>query len=283
MAALRCALAGRRDVMNVAEMVGDQTLLRMACEVHEIAARVPRFSTTNVRRLAVTTSFSIRVFLDGAAGASDISSSEYFEACKAQRAYRGFVVAVITAAEDRVGCLAIPPVMLPHRFALLCPDNLTDFELACMLVYLENCPRDHITPSSSVIISSWLSWVGKKTSPLNRTRCLLIRSCQYMLNTLMFMCRLGPIDERFVLPHWAMALYLLSGSPPPIVAALFSAASPPAFRLSSVPFRTDCFAYRSDGVLSAAWRSDEFRHALVSWWHSEPRRAPGPPLFQDIC
>ncbi|QPO25140.1 tegument protein UL7 [Bovine alphaherpesvirus 2] len=283
MASLKRAIAGRRDVVAVAEMIGEQTLLRMACEIHEIAARVPRFSTTNVRRVVISTSHTMRVVLDGDPSDADVSSEVYFAACRDQRAYRGFAFAVITAAEDRVGGFSVPPVSLQYRFSLFHPTELVDFELSCLLVYLENCPRDHATPSAFVKISSWLGRVGRETSPLNRMRCLLLRSCHWMLNTLMFMCHLMPFSERFVLPHWCMSRYLLAGNPPPLVVAMFSAPPVSKFSLPNAPFRVDCVAYRADGVLSAAWRADAFRHALVYWWHGESRRKPSPPLFQSIC
>lgn len=82
-------------------------------------------------------------------------------------------------------------------------------------MYLENCPRSHATPSTFAKVLAWLGVAGRRTSPFERVRCLFLRSCHWVLNTLMFMVHVKPFDDEFVLPHWYMARYLLANNPPP--------------------------------------------------------------------
>ncbi|AHM96201.1 tegument protein UL7 [Papiine alphaherpesvirus 2] len=279
-AALRRAVAGDRDLVGVAEAISHQALLRMACEVRQTAGRDVRFTATGVARVDVTPDRRLRFVLDGGPADALTASEEYFARCRGQAAHRGFAFAVVLAREDHVYSLCVPPLVLPHRLSVFRPECLEDFELACLLMYLENCPRSHATASAFVKISAWLAAVGRRTSPFDRVRCLLLRSCQWMLNTLMFMVHVEPFDDQYVLPHWCMARYLLENSPPPILTALFRAAPSRVFRLPVRPDASlECVAYNPDGVLSGGWAAEDFRAGLVAWWSSDGPKTQTTALF----
>ncbi|BAP00686.1 tegument protein UL7 [Pteropodid alphaherpesvirus 1] len=281
-AALRHAIAGDRSLVETVETISGQTLLRMACEVRQVASHAPRFSATTIAGISISPCCALSFQLDGAPGDTHTPSQVFFQQCRSQAAYRGFVFAVITAAEDHVNTLAVPPLVLTHRFALFNPTELIDFNLASMLMYLENCPRSHATPSLFVKISTWLGVMSRRTSPLERMRCLLIRSCQWMLNTLMFMVGVDPFDEKFVMPHWYMAKYLLANNPPSILTALFCAAPSGAFQLPCPISRTDSVAFAAEGILNTAWKADDFRASLIYWWMFVKTKRPLTALFYCI-
>ncbi|AIA09500.1 tegument protein UL7 [Macacine alphaherpesvirus 1] len=282
-AALRRAVAGDRDLVGVAEAISHQALLRMACEVRQATRHNVRFTATGVVRVNVTPDHRLHFVLDGCPDDALTASDAYFARCRDQSAHRGFAFAVVLAKEDHVHSLCIPPLVLPHRLSVFWPERLEDFELACLLMYLENCPRAHATASAFVKISAWLAALGRRTSPFDRVRCLLLRSCQWMLNTLMFMVHVEPFDEQYVLPHWCMARYLLANNPPPILTALFRAAPSRVFRLPVQPkTNLECVAYNSQGVLAAGWASEDFRAGLVSWWSSDAPKTQTSALFYRL-
>lgn len=213
-----------------------------------------------------------------------MTSEDYFKRCCGQASYRGFAVAVLTANEDHVHSLAVPPLVLLHRFSLFNPRDLLDFELACLLMYLENCPRSHATPSTFAKVLAWLGVAGRRTSPFERVRCLFLRSCHWVLNTLMFMVHVKPFDDEFVLPHWYMARYLLANNPPPVLSALFCATpTSSSFRLPGPPPRSDCVAYNPAGIMGSCWASEEVRAPLVYWWLSETPKRQTSSLFYQFC
>ncbi|AQS79209.1 tegument protein UL7 [Ateline alphaherpesvirus 1] len=282
LATLRRAVSHGPDLAGVAETVGDQTLLRLACEVRQVAGHAPRISATAIARLNVSPGGQLSFVLEGAPADQETPSPEYHRQCLDQPAYRGLVCAAITAAEDRVDSLGVQPPTLQHRLVLLRPAALADFELLAALMFLENCPPALATPGLFVRVSAWLGRVARRTSPLQRLRRLLLRSCRWVLNTLMFMTNVDPFSDALVLPHWYMARCLLSsGAPPPVVAALFD--TPPGPGPDPGPAaETDCVAYSPDGVMGRPWRSEAFRRALVSWWTSPVAKTRDPDLFVDF-
>ncbi|ADO13821.1 tegument protein UL7 [Saimiriine alphaherpesvirus 1] len=278
LAALKKAVDRDLDIVAVAEEVSGQALLRLVCEVRQVASRAPRLTTTGISRANVTPAGQLSYVLEGAADDQETPSIEYFQQCRSQLAYKGFACAVITASEDRVDSLAPPALVLRHRLVLFRPTALADFELLTVLMYLESCPPDHATPSMFVRLSAWLKRVGRRTSPLQRLRCLLLRSCQWVLNTLMFMAHVEPFSDAFVLPHWYLARCLMAaGETLPIVGALFSAPTIGPPPQSST--RDDCVAYRHDSIMSRPWKSEVFRRALLDWWASVPNKTRGESLF----
>lgn len=283
-AILKQAIAGDRSLVEVAEGISNQALLRMACEVRQVSDRQPRFTATSVLRVDVTPRGRLRFVLDGSSDDAYVASEDYFKRCGDQPTYRGFAVVVLTANEDHVHSLAVPPLVLLHRLSLFRPTDLRDFELVCLMMYLENCPRSHATPSLFVKVSAWLGVVARHASPFERVRCLLLRSCHWILNTLMCMAGVKPFDDELVLPHWYMAHYLLANNPPPVLSALFCATpQSSALQLPGPVPRTDCVAYNPAGVMGSCWNSKDLRSALVYWWLSGSPKRRTSSLFYRFC
>ncbi|AMB17045.1 tegument protein [Macropodid alphaherpesvirus 1] len=279
---LKQALHGNRCLADVAELISSQTLLRLACEIHQIAAHTPRFSASNIIHVHITPCLELRLTLGGGIKDVTVSSKEYLQQCKKQPAYQGMAFAVITATEDRVYDLSIPPMLLQHRFCLFYPSELLDLELAIMLMYLENCPAPHATSSTFVKISAWLGAIERRTPPAHRMRSLLLRSCRWILNTLMHMVSLTPFDKQRVLPHWFMAKQLLVDNPPSIIAALFHPDPAQAFKLPTSNLRTECVVSTADGVLGPIWRSEGFKQSLMYWWLHTTHHQTTDNLFYKV-
>ena len=85
-----------------------------------------------------------------------VSCDEYRRRCLAGEAFRGFAFAVVTAAEDRVLSLAVPPVALPHRLALVRPEDPTEFALCVLQMFLENCPAAEADAARCLRLGRWL-------------------------------------------------------------------------------------------------------------------------------
>ncbi|QOD40166.1 tegument protein [Macropodid alphaherpesvirus 4] len=263
---LKQALDGTRCLADVATQISEQTLVRLACEIHQITAHDPRFSASNIINVNITPCLGLMLTLGGGVEGVTVSSKEYLQQCRKQPAYKGMAFAVMTANEDRVYALSVPPILLQHRFCLFYPSKLLEFELAMMLMYLENCPTSHATSSAFVKISAWLGVIERRTTPADRVRTLLLRSCRWILNTLMHMVGINPFDKNRVLPHWVMAKLLLVKNPPSIITDLFLPHSAKAFKLPTANLRTECVVSTADGVLGPLWRNEDVKHSLMYWW-----------------
>ncbi|RXF20308.1 hypothetical protein EG863_15490, partial [Enterococcus faecalis] len=128
------------------------------------------------------------------------SCDEYRRRCLAGEAFRGFAFAVVTAAEDRVLSLAVPPVALPHRLALVRPEDPTEFALCVLQMFLENCPAAEADAARCLRLGRWLE--RARAPPAQKLRRLLHVGATRALNTLMFAAHLSPLDETRVLPHY---------------------------------------------------------------------------------
>ncbi|RXF57678.1 hypothetical protein EG867_15785 [Enterococcus faecalis] len=90
-------------------------LPRLVCEVREVPGLIPVFTSASVTDARVEgAALTLRL-----ESGETVSCDEYRRRCLAGEAFRGFAFAVVTAAEDRVLSLAVPPVALPHRLALV--------------------------------------------------------------------------------------------------------------------------------------------------------------------
>ncbi|AJW72284.1 UL7 [Suid alphaherpesvirus 1] len=250
-------------------------LPRLVCEVREVPGLIPVFTSASVTDARVEgAALTLRL-----ESGETVSCDEYRRRCLAGEAFRGFAFAVVTAAEDRVLSLAVPPVALPHRLALVRPEDPTEFALCVLQMFLENCPAAEADAARCLRLGRWLE--RARAPPAQKLRRLLHVGATRALNTLMFAAHLSPLDETRVLPHYPIAQRLLSAPrAPPVVDALFAAGFGPLLGLpGDAPPPDGLVRTRPGGALTAPLRTPEMAEAVYRWWTTAPRALTEKTMF----
>ncbi|AAG27228.1 unknown [Cercopithecine alphaherpesvirus 9] len=251
---------------------------RFVCEVREIAGFKPLFSATSVTSLRVDLikRNSVLVKLDG--NNSELSCEAYYKQCQQQPAFKGFVFTIITAVEDIVHSVTIAPCVLPYRMTMYYPDNVLDFTLCIIIMYLESCGTE-TSPSLFVQLSVFLRLIENSIGPLDKMRKFLYIGVTWLLNTLMRLVDNSPFVPNRVLPHYALVKILhpfTNKSSPPVLQAIYTCGVGDKFKLPENAVKCpDGIVKARNGLLNAPLRSVDYQNVLYFWWSTR--------LKMNIC
>ncbi|ABF21626.1 unknown [Human alphaherpesvirus 3] len=257
------------DVSDVIEDLRIQAIPRFVCEAREVTGLKPRFLANSVVSLRVKPEHqeTVLVVLNG--DSSEVSCDRYYMECVTQPAFRGFIFSVLTAVEDRVYTVGVPPRLLIYRMTLFRPDNVLDFTLCVILMYLEGIGPSGASPSLFVQLSVYLRRVECQIGPLEKMRRFLYEGVLWLLNTLMYVVDNNPFTKTRVLPHY-MFVKLLNpqpGTAPNIIKAIYSCGVGQRFDLPhGTPPCPDGVVQVPPGLLNGPLRDSEYQKSVYFWW-----------------
>ncbi|AFV53412.1 tegument protein UL7 [bovine alphaherpesvirus 1] len=252
-------------------------LPRFVCEVREIPAGPPTFTSSSITHLRVEPSTgALLLTLDGRA--EEVDCDAYRAECEAMPAFRGFAFAVLTAMEDAVFATTVPAAVLPYRLALCRPKTREDFALCVVQMFLEGCSEARVGAALFVQLSCLLRRL--RPPPARKMSRLLYVGAMRVLNTAMCMAGYSPFDSQLVLPHYAVArLLLAAGNPPSVITAIYHTGGA-ARRGGPAPERCPPGVINArPGLLNGPLAAQAFRDAVYHWWTRIPDKLTPDKMF----
>nr|UNP64276.1 tegument protein UL7-like protein [Phocid alphaherpesvirus 1] len=239
----------------------------------------PVISTTSITNLRVESgTYKLMLTLEGRF--EEISCEEYMKECINQAEFKGFVFFVITPIEDKVYSLSIGEIILKNRIVLFNPEDLVDFQLCILQMFMENCTIKEATSSIFVQIYTLLKKLQKNISPSTKFKNLLFTGVNWVLNTLMYSMNHNPFDNNFVLPHHMFVKLILDKNPPSILKAIFITGSSEKFKIPQNTVKCpDGVIKTNSAILNKQLQSQVIRTILYQWWYETEKKLTPDMLF----
>ncbi|AAG45744.1 UL7 [Meleagrid alphaherpesvirus 1] len=247
-----------------------QPMARMMMEIREIRGVSTRFTGISVNKLRVDQgSKRLCLTLAGADAGSEIDSHVYYQQCMTNTAFKGFVFIVLTAAEDIVKSIGVPPSLLKFRLALFRPRDHLDFALCLLVAFLENRVGDASDVSLYVQIQSFLKYAWTRVTSINKMRRFLCVTITWLLNTSMELGSICPFDRGYVLPHYSIYKHLNGtwSMCANVIRAIYLQDVPSTMSQAQSALRgRDSIVLKNEGLLNGAFQKDWIGDVIYDWW-----------------
>ncbi|AEZ51660.1 UL7 [Gallid alphaherpesvirus 2] len=258
---------GNRDA--IIEELSRQPMARMMMEVREINGVPTQFTGVSVYKLRVANCIRrLHLILAGTETDEEISSDIYYTQCIANPAFKGFIFMILTAMEDVVKTIGMPPPLLKYRFVSYHPAEPLDFALCLLISYLENRNVSSSDPSLYVQLQSFLKYAWSTVTPMRKMRRFLCITNTWLLNTLMELSSISPFDSNHVLPHYIIYKHLSSTNGVcDVLISLYECNNlGEAFQVP-VSTRGKCSIVINKGLLNGAFQQKWLSDIICDWWH----------------